>query len=434
MKKYTKESIKYCLRSYPVISKYIKEVDRLYLMSPEDLRKYKEKRFLEIFHIAYNKSPFYHDWYSQAGVREENIKTIDDIVKLPVLTKDIIKENGKKMLTTGEWKLIKNHTSGTTGTPLTVYEDWPSIWREQAYLYCYRKRCGFTYGQPLVSLRGNLDKQDTYLKVHISNTLYLSSYNINQNTIGIYYNQILKYHPVAIEGYPSSLYALALLLRDNNMQLHIPLAFTSSETLLDYHRDLIESQMDTVIYDLYGTTERTIQLCESLNHNGYYEAPGYSINEYTGDGEITTSLINSSFPLIRYKGNDVMELMNLSDDNIQVKVKCVTGRKSSYLEGKDGTKYSGALLTRVFKDITTIDYAQFVQRVKGEVDLSIVVNSRFTDSDAKKLEEVVHSQLGSENFLININKVKPNDIIYSSRGKFNYVLNLINVNQGGGNS
>ena len=139
------------------------------------------------------------------------------------------------------------------------------------------------------------------------------------------------------KGYPSSLYALALLLRDNNMYLNIPLAFTSSETLLDYQRSLIENQMNTNIYDFYGNTERTIQLCENVNHNGYYESPGYSINEFVEDGEITTSLINESFPLIRYKGNDVMEL---SEEGKTHRVKRIQGRKSSCLIGKDGSRYS----------------------------------------------------------------------------------------------
>lgn len=430
MKKYLKETIKYILRSYPVIRRYIKEIDKFYDLPPKELWQRNEQMFLKVFREAYDHSPFYHSLYKNAGIKKENIRSIADLSRLPVITKEMVKEHGKELLTSPHWELIKNHTSGTTGTPLEVYEDWPAIWREQAYLYCYRKRCGFTYGQPLVSLRGNLEKNETYMKVHISNTLYLSSYNINQNTIVTYYQQIVKHKPVAIEGYPSSLYALALLLRDNNMQLHIPLAFTSSESLLDYQRELIQSQMDTVIYDMFGTTERTIQLCESINHNGYYEAPGYSINEYTEDGEITTSLINISFPLIRYQGNDIMELMNLPGENKQVRVKSIQGRKSTYLEGIDGTKYSGALLTRVFKDITTIDNAQFIQKQKGEVVLNVVEGDRFTEKDAEKLKAAVFEQLGANNFTIRINSIKADEIIYTSHNKFNYVLNLTNNNEG----
>ena len=430
MKKYLKETIKYILRSYPIIRRYVKEIDKFYDLPPKELWQRNEQMFLKVFREAYDHSPFYHSLYKNAGIKKENIRSIADLSRLPVITKEMVKEHGKELLTSPHWELIKNHTSGTTGTPLEVYEDWPAIWREQAYLYCYRKRCGFTYGQPLVSLRGNLEKNETYMKVHISNTLYLSSYNINQNTIVTYYQQIVKHKPVAIEGYPSSLYALALLLRDNNMQLHIPLAFTSSESLLDYQRELIQSQMDTVIYDMFGTTERTIQLCESINHNGYYEAPGYSINEYTEDGEITTSLINISFPLIRYQGNDIMELMNLPGENKQVRVKSIQGRKSTYLEGIDGTKYSGALLTRVFKDITTIDNAQFIQKQKGEVVLNVVEGDRFTEKDAEKLKAAVFEQLGANNFTIRINSIKADEIIYTSHNKFNYVLNLTNNNEG----
>ena len=52
------ESCKYMLRSYPIIRPYIKEVNALFSMSPEELRKRNERRFLEIFQRAYDKSPF----------------------------------------------------------------------------------------------------------------------------------------------------------------------------------------------------------------------------------------------------------------------------------------------------------------------------------------------------------------------------------------
>lgn len=425
MKKYIKESLKYILRSQLFVKRYVEEIETLYQMSPNELRNRNEKCFLDLFHKAYDKSSFYRKLYTDAGINKEDIKSLEDINKLPIITKEMIKVHAEEIRIAPKWKLIKNHTSGTTGTPLMVYEDWPSIWREQAYFYCYRKRCGYTYGQPIVSLRGNLEKKDLYLKVHISNTLYLSSYNINPQTTEFYYQQIVNHKPVAIEGYPSSLYSLALMMRDKGMKLHIPVAFTSSESLLDYQRELIERQFDTQIYDHYGTTERTIRLSESFNHNGYFEDPGYSIDEYTEDGEITTSLINFSFPLIRYKGNDVMEMIEATEVNPQVIVKKVQGRKSSYLIGKDGTEYSGALLTRVFKDISTIDNAQFVQERRGKVKLNYVPSKGFSKDDEKKLVNVVKEQLGENNFEFDFRPVSADEIVYSSSGKFNYIVNKI---------
>ena len=118
--------------------------------------------------------------------------------------------------------------------------------------------------------------------------------------------------------------------------------------------------------------------------------------------------------------------MEATEENPQVIVKKIQGRKSSYLIGKDGTEYSGALLTRVFKDISTIDNAQFVQEKKGEVKLNYVPGNGFTKEDEQKLKNAVIEQLGKSNFEFHFNVISSSDIIYTSRGKFNYIVNKIN--------
>ncbi len=143
---------------------------------------------------------------------------------------------------------------------LTVFQDWASVWREQAYFVCYRKRCGYNYGEPMVSLRGNLGRSDISLKVHVNNTLFLSSYNINEHTAITYYQLIQQHHAKAMKDIQVHFIILALVLHDKGLECHIPVAFTSSETLHDYQRILIEKVFNTQIYDHYGTTERTIRL------------------------------------------------------------------------------------------------------------------------------------------------------------------------------
>ena len=143
-KKYIKESLKYLLRSSFFINKYVEEIDALYEMTPMELKMRNEKRFLEIFNKVFTSSAYYRNLCKSVGVTSiDDIKHIEDIVKLPILTKDMLKKHGKELLTCKEKGLIKNHTSGTTGTPLTVYQDWKSVWKEQAYFVCYRQRCGY---------------------------------------------------------------------------------------------------------------------------------------------------------------------------------------------------------------------------------------------------------------------------------------------------
>ena len=425
IKKYFKETAKYLLRCYPVIRTYIKRVDAMYEMSKEELKNRNEERFLYIFRRAYDKSPFYRRLYREAGIKKEDIKCLEDIKKLPVITKDMVKKHAPEMLTVPKWQVMAGHTSGTTGTPLTVYSSWSSIWWNQAYTYSARLRNGFKYGQPLVSLRGNLDRNTMHMKVHVSNTLYLSSYCINKDTIKTYHDLIIRHKPVAIEGYPSSLYTLALCMSEAGLKLDIPVAFTSSETLLGYQRALIEKQLGTEIYDNYGMTEQTIYLQEAFNHQGYYELPGYSINEYVEDGEICTSLTNEAFPLIRYRSNDVIEIAELNADSPQIIVKSIEGRKEDFLICKDGGRVKR--LGFIFKGVNHIKYGQLVQENNGFLNVNIVPDQGFTKLDEKTVENNVLVRIGKGNVDFKINLVKESDLVYTKRGKFKFLIHLSSV-------
>lgn len=426
-KKYIKESLKYLLRSSFFINKYVKEIDTLYEMTPMELKMRNEKRFLKIFNKTFTRSAYYRNLCKSVGVTSiDDIKYIEDIVKLPILTKDMLKKHGKELLTCKEKGLIKNHTSGTTGTPLTVYQDWKSVWREQAYFVCFRKRCGYHYGEPMVSLRGNLTRDEISLKIHVSNTLFLSSYNINPQTAEIYHRLIQKHHPKAIEGYPSSLYSLALVLREKGLECHIPVAFTSSETLFDYQRKVIEQVFHTQVYDHYGTTERTIRLEESLDHSGYYEDPGYGIEEYYDDHIISTSLINDVFPLIRYKTDDrivLKEGINKSSqgfiDNAGG-IERVVGRTDDILVCKDDS-----MVTRVdfIEEGEHIKACQWIQNEKGKLEIRIAPDEGFTNKDVDFVIEETLKRCGHGNMDITTKVCSMDEMIFSKRGKFKLIVN-----------
>ena len=426
IKKYLKETAKCLLRSSFFTRKYVNEIEEMYGMSPAELRRRNEKRFLEIFHKAWNNSVYYRSLCISGGVKSaDDIQHLEDIVKLPILTKDMLRKHGKELLTRKEKGLINNHTSGTTGTPLTVWQDWASVWREQAYFVCYRKRCGYNYGEPMVSLRGNLTKDEISLKIHVGNTLFLSSYNINGQTAGIYHRLIEKHHPKAIEGYPSSLYSLALVLKDKGLECHIPVAFTSSETLLDYQRKLIEQVFHTQVYDHYGTTERTIRLEEALDHNGYYEDPGYGIEEYHGDFIISTSLINDVFPLIRYRIDDRIVLKEgvrkTPEGFIDYTngIEKVDGRADDFLICKDGS-----MITRVdfIEEGEHIRACQWIQNEKGKLEIRIVPDEGFTENDKEFVVEETMKRCGYGNMEITTRVCSPDEMIYSKRGKFKLII------------
>lgn len=439
LRKYLYETMKHALRSYPFVRPYLEKVERLYAMSPKELTDYKTQRFLEIFNRAYDMSPFYGQLYREAGICKNEITSLSDITKLPIVTKDMVKRHGLEILTVPYWRALAGHTSGTTGTPLTIYENWSSILWEQAYVSHYQKLCGYSTGKPIISLRGNIDKSIVSLTVHASRTLYLSSYNININTAEEYYQKIIVHKPIAIKGYPSSLYALALVFKDKGFRCHIPVAFTSSETLYPHQRKLIEDVLGTDIYDHYGTTERTVSLEESLSHDGYFEAPGYAVVEYRDDCLITTSLINDAFPLIRYKTDDRIVLKSniyrtntgliVSKGNItggqEGRLRCgaikqILGRSDDYVVCKDGS-----MVTRIdfVEESQHICACQWIQTTIGAVEVRIVPDDGFTERDKEFVVNATIRRCGEGNMDVLAKVCALDELEYTSRGKFRLIVN-----------
>ncbi len=421
-----KETAKYMLRSYPVIKRYVNEVEGMYAMTPEELNSRNEKRFVELFRKAWNESPFYHKLYTEAGIGIDDVKCLADIKKLPVITKAMIREHIDDMLLIQKRLTVKNHTSGTTGNPLWVYEDWPSIWREQAYFYCYRKRCGYDYRKDVIaSLRGHLDRKTDSMYVGVSKTLYLSSYNLSDQIVEKYHSLLLEYKPKAIEGYPSSLFSLAKMLEKVGYNdIRIPVAFTSSETLDVNMRRFIERILHTQIYDHYGNTERTIRLEEAIGHDGYYEDPGYSINEYEDGYVVTTSLINMSFPMIRYKVDDSIQLKsNVNIKNVtDATVLGISGRSADCIVGKDGTRFNGAALTYFAKAIPNIQVVQLIQQKVGAMEVCIVPENCFSEADKLEIRNVVDNILGLDNIDYSVKIITTEELRVANNGKMSLIV------------
>jgi len=425
LKKYIKESVKYALRSNTLLRPFVKDIERLYHLSEKELQEECEIRFLKIFRKAIRKAPFYQKLYAEHGISINDIQTINDISKLPVVDRQMVNHDPTQLLTVPRMFLSKSHTSGSTGAPLTVYNDYFSVLREQAYLYVFRKRRGFRYGEKMVSLRGDIKRDLLKLKVDISNVLFLSCYQINADHIRHYYEEILAFAPVAIEGFPSTLYNLCCLFKENGWRLSIPACFTSSETLFDFERKMIEETLQTELFDHYGNTERTIALDECIDHRGYFSQPGYSINEFREDCIITTSLINASFPLIRYKVPDVISLCptpSLADSERCI-VKSIDGRIEDNIVAKDGSKQG--IVYHLFEGVQQIKLAQIVQKEIGAIQINIVPDGVFFDSERSKLLKNIDERIGLDILDCTINLVDDTGIIYNASNKFRQIVSLL---------
>ena len=404
-----------------ITSKKYNQIDGFYKLNSTQLLSAYNDSFLSLFKRAFKTSDFYSQFYQKHGIGLKDIKDISDIKKLPVIDRSIIKNHIENIYNGFSFLKVKGLTSGTSGTPLTVYRTPVNIATEQAYLRYFRKSHGFTAGQPLLSIRGALGKGTTHEFFKKANILYLSSPNINGNTIDFYYKMIKEFGPVAIEAFPSYLYKLCTELEKKGLKLEIPLAFTSSETLYDFQKEKVEPFLNTSIFDWYGNVERSIGIAQDKQKK-YYPLPLYSINEFEKDSVITTALINKNFPLIRYVVEDRVTVNStdfvqniISPDIVQIE-----GRAGDTLELKDGSLVG--CIDHAFKGVENLDIAQVHQyNVENPLEVKIVVNEKFSTKDENQLTANFRRMIG-ENMELKFTYCKREDLTYSGNQKYKLII------------
>ncbi len=405
----------YISRYNPFFRKELHNVLKYHDYSEEDLLKEKNERFLKIFEIAYKGSSFYKTHYDTHGVDVTQIKSIDDISKLPPITKEDLRLHDKEIKLNKLGLKVKGYTSGTSGTPLTVYRDSASVIKENAYIWAHRTMFGHVPGMKAVSLRGDLDTKVREKFDPFTNTLYLSSYQLNADTVDWYFKKITSFQPHAIYGYPSSIETLCNLFESEGYQIKVDAIFTSSETVHEFQRVKAFDILGAPIVDWYGNAERSIAL-EQSKDGRYTEAPLYSVNEFFHDHILTTSLINNFFPLIRYEVDDIINTCR-SDNGLEVID--IQGRKDDYLIFEDGTKVGR--MSGTLKGLQHIKYTQFVQDEPRRFVVNIVPTQGFLESDECLLREKIKSKVGEVSF--DIKKVKEHDIIRTKAGKYKLIIN-----------
>lgn len=95
----------------------------------------------------------------------------------------------------------------------------------------------------------------------------------------------------------------------------------------------------------------------------------------------------------------------------------------TFIIGRDGTKYSNAALTFIFKEANGVRYSQFVQKIPGKVELNIVSDDSYTDDVEKQILHNINEKIGIDNINVTIHYVKEEDLVYTKRNKLMLVIN-----------
>lgn len=418
-------------------------LERSQYFTDDELKEYQREKLTKIIHHAYENVPYYRELFKANKLTPNDIRSIKDLEKVPVLTKDDIKKYYNKLIAQNidKKKLKMGHTSGTTGSPLEILWDKNIVLMTNAVLWRQRNWSGLEFGDKFATFFGRVSvpisqKTPPFWRYNFAhNQLLFSSFHLTKDNLIAYFDKMAKFSPKAIEGYPSNLFILAKFLKETNRKFPLKLVLTTSETLHKYQRELIEESFQCKIFDYYGMAERVIFATECEEHCGHHLNSEYGITEFVdGDGNsvsagnigkiVATGLHNYGMPLIRYETNDASGLnfkKCACNRNLPI-FNDVATKEEDIIKAPDGRYISSSALTHPFKPLHNIVESQIIQDDTNHMRIKIVKKNSYDQKDTHKLLSEMQRRVGKE-MIIDIEFV--DSIPREVSGKFRWVISKV---------
>ena len=397
---------------------------------------------------AYENVSFYRRRFSEAGLRPQDIQSPDDLAWLPVLTKSDIQDHLHELLAKGvdRRRLIENHTGGSTGHPLTFYQDanyW--AWADADLLrnYCM---AGYQLGMRWAFLWGS----DYDARAHkgwfgrlkdrvIYNMIWINTFDLSAETLARQAEQLVRFQPQILIAYVSSATLLARVVREQHIEGIRPRAIqTSAEVLTPDDRQFLEETFGCPIFDRYGCREVSNIAHECEAHAGLHIVAENNLVEFIKEsgrpaksGEegrmIVTNLNNYAMPFIRY---DVGDVGVLSDRPCPCGrglplMEAVKGRTTDVFTSPSGRLLHGEFFTHLFYKIQGVYQFQVVQETLEDLNIRIVPGPQFDqDKTFHFLEETIH-RYGDPRFQVHFELCE--QIPSSASGKYRFTVSKLPV-------
>jgi phenylacetate-CoA ligase len=320
-------------------------------------------------------TPLYRNLYLAAGISKDTIRTVEDLAKLPIVSKeDFARYNRDEIIPipTNPSSLIKVSTSGTTGKSLSIYVNmYEIIMGLFGYLRTLREY-GISWRKDRISIIGDFaphTAESGYVRRGLMpNMVFPSLFNNIQwldtnDTPERVLDELTHFKPDFIGGYVGMLGHLAVLKAQGHGKTIHPRVIAATGALLDSKlKAFIEEMFHTTVFEVYGATEtgpiafqckeQHIYHCLSdFLHLEYLDEQHNPVSSRQPGHLVVTKLFGGGTPIIRYDAiNDIVAPLyerhtcGLHGDLIDK----IYGRDSIRLYRKDGKIVLASSLSSIF--------------------------------------------------------------------------------------
>jgi phenylacetate-CoA ligase len=420
------------------VPEYLSEIKRVENLPDQQKESYQKEKLEKILLHAWKNVPYYTKVLTKTGVVKDNKVNLKNFHKIPILTKEIIRKEGKNLYSKDYQKrgFYKNTSGGSTGEPVEFIQDKEyDDWNNATKIY-YKILGGQNIGEKELRLWGSerdLLEGKEKLTIRLRNFLYnrkeSNSFKMTEMQMTKYAQIWNEFKPQWVEAYIQSIYEFGQFLDSHNLKVFPPRGIlTSAGVLSEQVKDYLHNKFECKIFNRYGSREVGAICCSSGKtleisfwHN-YLEILDKNLQnierEKIGNVYITT-LNNYSMPLIRYQISDCAIMSG------KFALKNIVGRETSLFKTKDGGLIDGEFFTHLFYFKNWCKKFQIVQKDYNYILIKLVINKKYIGDFKKEKILIMDSIKKVMGKNCNIKWQVVNEISPNKSGKYMYTISEI---------
>lgn len=376
-----------------------RRLERRLRLEPEALHELREQKLRSLVRHAHRNVDYYRRLLDGAGVDPASVRTIADLERIPVTTREDLREGGPAILSRGVDSAGCHHylTSGTCGKALMVLTSPDEARTRLVVEMRGLLATGLIEARERLVIVGPVrwGPEHLYQRLGLFRREYLSP----QLPVDEQIARLRRLRPDVLWIYPSLLMAIVERLEGRLSRAVRPRALiTSAEGIPPPLEAWIRADLDVEWFNFYGSAETGRIAWECQAHSGLHLNADTLVQELLPDQTgrartVVTALDSFTMPILRYELGDVTA-------SIEGACRCGTtfpriaaprGRIAGLVRLPDGRSLSSWALRSIVRDHPGVDEYRLHQKRMDHLVLHLVL--RGSRSDVPTLEKRLRERL-----------------------------------------
>ncbi len=418
-------------------------LERSQWWTAEQIELHQIERLRSFLIRAGKKVPYYRRLFNDLRFDPEALGSLQDMERLPFLTKDVIRKNLEELKAKGA-RLSLFNTGGSTGEPLQFFIGKERVAHDVAAKWRVTRWWGVDIGDPEIVVWGSpieLGVQDRVreLRDRVLRTQLLPAFEMSEKRLDQFVDRICETKPKMLFGYPSALSLIADHAAARGREVWgvgVQVAFVTAEQLFEHQKRTISGAFGCAVANGYGGRDLGFVAHECPDGGLHVTAEDILVEIVDEQGRavpkgekgeiVVTHFASGGFPFVRYRTGDVgtlSEWLCPCGRGLPI-LEAVHGRTTDFIVAEDGTIMHALAVIYAVRDVPGVKNFKVLQEDRSHTRVFLIPENGFSLEAEEKIRARLAERLGKG---VRISMERVDEIPRSASGKHRYVESRVKV-------